>query len=148
MRWILFVQKTKESEKVKSNKNILKAAVGMAMLSGLPTAANAHGWTEFPSARQNTCYEQGGVWSGNPPNAACAQAKEISGTYPFVQRNEYAKNITDYNNMEAVKAAIPDGTLCYANDPAKKGMGAPHTCLLYTSPSPRDYTRSRMPSSA
>ena len=54
MRWILFVQKTKESEKVKSNKNILKAAVGMAMLSGLPTAANAHGWTEFPSARQNT----------------------------------------------------------------------------------------------
>ena len=25
---------------------------------------------------------------------------------------------------------------------------APHTCLLYTSPSPRDRTRSRMPSSA
>ena len=24
----------------------------------------------------------------------------------------------------------------------------PHTCLLYTSPSPRDRTRSRMPSSA
>ncbi|MEH0668839.1 lytic polysaccharide monooxygenase [Vibrio owensii] len=112
---------------MKANKNILKAAVGMAMLSGLPTAANAHGWSEFPSARQNTCYEQGGIWSGNPPNAACAQAKEISGSYPFVQRNEYAKNITDFNNMAAVKAAIPDGTLCYANDPQKKGMGAPHT---------------------
>ena len=27
-------------------------------------------------------------------------------------------------------------------------MGAPWTCLLYTSPSPRDRTRSRMPSSA
>ncbi len=121
-----------ESEKVKANKNILKAAVGMAMLSGLPTAANAHGWSEFPSARQNTCYEQGGIWSGNPPNAACAQAKEISGTYPFVQRNEYAKNITDYNNMAAVKAAIPDGTLCYANDPQKKGMGAPHTAWTRT----------------
>ena len=26
--------------------------------------------------------------------------------------------------------------------------GVPHTCLLYTSPSPRDRTRSRMPSSA
>ncbi|WP_455291456.1 lytic polysaccharide monooxygenase [Vibrio parahaemolyticus] len=120
------------SEKVKTNKNILKAAVGMAMLSGLPTAANAHGWSEFPSARQNTCYEQGGIWSSNLPNAACAQAKEISGTYPFVQRNEYAKNITDYNNMAAVKAAIPDGTLCYANDPQKKGMGIPHTAWTRT----------------
>lgn len=28
---------------------------------------------------------------------------------------------------QQVKAAIPDGTLCYANDPQKKGMGAPHT---------------------
>ena len=28
------------------------------------------------------------------------------------------------------------------------GSGAPTTCLLYTSPSPRDRTRSRMPSSA
>ena len=27
-------------------------------------------------------------------------------------------------------------------------MGTPNTCLLYTSPSPRDRTRSRMPSSA
>lgn len=121
-----------EGEKVKANKNILKAAVGMAMLSALPTAANAHGWSEFPSARQNTCYEQGGIWSGAPPNAACAQAKEMSGTYPFVQRNEYAKNITDYNNMAAVKAAIPDGTLCYANDLQKKGMGAPHTAWTRT----------------
>ena len=29
----------------------------------------------------------------------------------------------------------------------RQGTGA-HTCLLYTSPSPRDRTRSRMPSSA
>jgi len=27
-------------------------------------------------------------------------------------------------------------------------MGKPYSCLLYTSPSPRDRTRSRMPSSA
>ena len=27
-------------------------------------------------------------------------------------------------------------------------MGRPYICLLYTSPSPRDRTRSRMPSSA
>ena len=109
------------------NNNILKIAVGMAMLSSVPSVANAHGWSEFPSARQNTCYEQGGVWSGTPPNAACAQAKDISGSYPFVQRNEYAKNIQDFNNINAVKAAIPDGTLCYANDSQKRGIGAPHT---------------------
>ena len=30
----------------------------------------------------------------------------------------------------------------------QKGKGRPNTCLLYTSPSPRDRTRSRMPSSA
>ena len=29
-----------------------------------------------------------------------------------------------------------------------RGLGANRTCLLYTSPSPRDRTRSRMPSSA
>ena len=29
-----------------------------------------------------------------------------------------------------------------------KGPGSQYTCLLYTSPSPRDRTRSRMPSSA
>ena len=39
------------------------------------------------------------------------------------------------------KANLPDvGLDIYANDPT--------TCLLYTSPSPRDRTRSRMPSSA
>ena len=31
--------------------------------------------------------------------------------------------------------------MCFIN-------GYPYTCLLYTSPSPRDRTRSRMPSSA
>ena len=29
-----------------------------------------------------------------------------------------------------------------------RGHGVPRICLLYTSPSPRDRTRSRMPSSA
>ncbi|WP_231897923.1 lytic polysaccharide monooxygenase [Vibrio tapetis] len=97
------------------------------MLSSLPSIANAHGWSEFPSARQNTCYEQGGIWSGIPPNAACAQAKDTSGTYPFTERNEYSKNVLDFKNINAVKAAIPDGTLCYANDSQKRGMGTPHT---------------------
>lgn len=107
--------------------NLLKASIGLAMLTGAPTVVFAHGWSEFPSARQNICEEQGGVWSGTPPNAACAQAKEISGTYPFVQKNEYSINIKNYDEPEAVKEAIPDGTLCYANDQQKAGMGAPHS---------------------
>jgi chitin-binding protein len=88
--------------------------------------AQSHGWSEYPAARQAICYDQGGIWSGTPPNAACAQAKDISGTYPFVQRNEYSINVTDFNNIQAIKNAIPDGTLCYANDSQKKGMGAAH----------------------
>ncbi|MGU3812818.1 lytic polysaccharide monooxygenase [Vibrio diabolicus] len=97
------------------------------MLGATPTIVFAHGWSEFPSARQNICEEQGGIWSGTPPNAACAQALEISGTYPFTQKNEYSKTVIDFNNIEAVKEAIPDGTLCYAGDKYKAGMGAPHT---------------------
>ena len=34
------------------------------------------------------------------------------------------------------------------NDPFSKGSICPKGCLLYTSPSPRDATLSRMPSSA
>lgn len=84
--------------------------------------ASAHGWVEFPSARQNTCYLDGGFWTGVLPNQACQEAFDISGAYPFVQRNEVAINVVDYDNMDAVKAAIPDGTLCSAGSSAKAGL--------------------------
>ncbi len=92
---------------------------------GLVSQASAHGWSEYPAARQQLCYEQGGIWSGTPPNAACAAAKDISGSYPFVQRNEFSINIPDYTNMQTVRAQVPDGSLCYANDLQKRGMGLP-----------------------
>ena len=53
---------------------------------------------------------------------------------------------------EAVRAVIEDhhqiqpGDVFITNDPYRGGSHLP--CLLYTSPSPRDRTRSRMPSSA
>lgn len=99
-------------------------------------SASSHGWSEYPKARQAICHDQGGVWSGSPPNEACAQAKSESGTYPFVQKNEFSTIVLDFNNIEEVEAAVPKGTLCYANDPAKSGMGN-------TSP---DWTRTEMTS--
>ena len=36
----------------------------------------------------------------------------------------------------------------FAGSAVQAGIGKSETCLLYTSPSPRDRTRSRMPSSA
>ncbi|WP_395344771.1 lytic polysaccharide monooxygenase [Ningiella sp. W23] len=96
------------------------ATGSLQLMSG---QAMAHGWSEFPAARQQVCYEQGGLWSGTPPNAACAEAKAISGSYPWVQRNEFSINIPDYNNQATVRAAVPDGTICYANDSQKQGFG-------------------------
>ena len=91
----------------------------------VPFFAFPHGWSEYPNARQNICYEQGGIWSGSPPNKACSNAKDKSGTYPIEQKNEFAINILDYNDFDVVKKAIPYGTLCHANDSAKGGMGIP-----------------------
>ena len=52
-------------------------------------------------------------------------------------------------------AALSIGALAMPAMPAQAitggqpdGNGHPNVCLLYTSPSPRDRTRSRMPSSA
>ena len=42
----------------------------------------------------------------------------------------------------------PMGSSASPPEPSLSGRGRPGTCLLYTSPSPRDRTRSRMPSSA
>ena len=62
-------------------------------------------------------------------------------------------------SMAASKAAGSSGMVCTRETPAKRSSASatsrsgcdptgPDRCLLYTSPSPRDRTRSRMPSSA
>lgn len=86
--------------------------------------ASAHGYSTYPEARQLTCANEGGYFSGTPPMQGCSTAKDISSTYPFVQINEFSINIADYLNQATVEAAIPDGTLCHANDPRKVGMSA------------------------
>lgn len=95
-----------------------------------------HGATEFPIARQLKCFNDGGFYwpedGSGIPNAGCRAAYRKGfdgakpgpgnepanpvgqGTYPFIQWAEVAVLIPDYTNPAAVKAAIPDGTLCSA----------------------------------
>lgn len=87
----------------------------------------ALGSAEFPKARQIICYEYGGLWSGESPNAACAATINTSGTYPLVQRNDFFAVIPDFNSNTKMKEKIVDGMLCYAGDPLKAGIGVEHT---------------------
>ncbi|KLN63891.1 MULTISPECIES: lytic polysaccharide monooxygenase [Vibrio] len=110
----------------------MKANLTLMNMSALAALCSlnvsAHGWAEFPSARQNTCYQDGGFWTDEIPNQACQAAYDQSGAYPFVQRSEVAANVANYRDMAHVKAIVPDGELCSAGDSAKKGLNvtSPH----------------------
>ncbi|TQO83037.1 Spindolin [Vibrio cholerae] len=102
------------------------SALGSVMLGALAASqVQAHGWVEFPSARQNTCYLDGGFWDNAIPNQACQAAYDVSGAFPFVQRNEISANVQKYRDMAAVKAVVKDGELCSAGDKAKAGLNVP-----------------------
>ena len=109
--------------------NRLSLIVGLFISATASQSVFAHGWVEFPVARQTICYNDGNFWNGseNIPNGACRAAFLESGTYPFIQKNEFAANVEDYNDMNAVKTQIPDGQLCSAGSPAKSGMSIPST---------------------
>lgn len=81
-----------------------------------------HTVVEYPSARQNTCYLDGGFWDNTIPNQACQAAYDESGAFPFVQRNEVAANVPNYQDMAHVQAIVRDGHLCSAGDAAKSGL--------------------------
>ncbi|GLT19725.1 spindolin [Vibrio zhanjiangensis] len=87
-----------------------------------PLTAYTHGWVEYPNARQNICYLDGGFWEDRIPNAACQAAFDQSGAYQFVQRNEISINVSQYWDMAQVKASVKDGSLCSAGDSAKSGL--------------------------
>ena len=65
----------------------------------------------------------------NPPNLTNKQLTELDSLFELVSQRQKK----DFGNINASNK--PDGSLLT-------------TCLLYTSPSPRDLTTSRMPSSA
>nr|WP_235187405.1 lytic polysaccharide monooxygenase [Vibrio nigripulchritudo] len=119
--------------KIKRRETMKKLALCSVALAGLsqvllPGLANAHGWVEYPSARQNTCYLDGGFWDNAIPNQACQAAYDVSGAFPFVQRNEIAANVANYEDMAHVRAVIADGSLCSAGASSKAGLdvASPH----------------------
>ena len=61
----------------------------------------------------------------------------------------YDITFMDYEDPSIILGHV-DGEVLISNSVSTKNNGAQSnlTCLLYTSPSPRDRTRSRMPSSA
>lgn len=115
--------------KMKSNNLTISALLGLIGLSALPMTAQAHGYMDYPPARQQICDMDGGYWDSTDgstiPNAACRAAFIESNWIPFVQKPEFSILVSNYNNQAAVEAAIPDGHLCSAGDKAKHGIDLP-----------------------
>ena len=111
-----------------SNRKIISFFASILALT-LSSQAYSHGYSEQPKTRQQKCVDDGGYWwpdDGSAiPNAACRAAFLESGTFQFVQNIEFAANVTDYENLDAVKAVVTDGLLCAAGDSAKRGMDVP-----------------------
>ena len=57
-------------------------------------------------------------------------------------------NASDDDSVSLVQTKFPDVHLIVNKDNVGFSVANNQACLLYTSPSPRDRTRSRMPSSA
>lgn len=104
----------------------LSVAAASVVTAMLPQLANAHGWADYPKARQVICNEDGGYWGSADgstiPNEACRAAFLESGTYPFIQTNEFASLVPNHTDMDAVKNTVKDGLICAGGDTKKSGM--------------------------
>jgi len=100
-----------------------------SLLGGACNQVSAHGYMFSPMARQAFCELQQGYWwpedGSNIPNAACRAAYLSSGHFQFVQQHEFSVNTADFTNPDAVKANLPNDTLCAGGDSKKKGMNLP-----------------------
>lgn len=107
---------------------VISLAVVMACTS-LSPLAYGHGAVSWPVSRQLQCYREGGFWGPleNIPNSGCRAAVAKSEQYPLVQWNEVAANPSPRNDPDAIKKAVPDGLLCAAGDPKKRGLDEPQS---------------------
>ena len=80
------------------------------------------------------------------PVEAAPVKKKASGKMTFAEKNELKKIDKDLPTLEKKKEELAAEMLAKAAD--HHAIMQLSICLLYTSPSPRDRTRSRMPSSA
>ena len=63
-------------------------------------------------------------------------------------KNLIVPNIGEFKNVEVIEVLVNEGDFINKNDPLITIESDKSSCLLYTSPSPRDFQVSRMPSSA
>lgn len=117
--------------------------MGALMLGVFSSAAvQAHGSSGSPVSRGLKCYTDGGFhWpadGSNMPNAACRQAFLQSGTIQFTDWPANSINVADFNNHAAVRAAIPDGLLCSAGQPARAGQDVASPDWYRTTIAPED----------
>src|SRR5664280_3429676 len=85
------------------------------------------------------------VSADEPPSASITVRGQVASVHGEGLKRGTAAAMT-YNDQTVVKVAV-DYYGAFTASLILDGCGA-NTCLLYTSPSPRDRTRSRMPSSA
>ena len=82
-----------------------------------------------------------------PPRSAWAL--EQAGIHPLLARLYAARGVQSKGELDdGLNLLLPPSGLMGAQAAAQLLANAMAACLLYTSPSPRDYAASRMPSSA
>ena len=93
----------------------------------------------------------------NKDNEVLIKAKVLDHLIEHLQKRTDVQNIDLMNLSGFCRNCLSKWYAKYANEAGydldyeetrKIIYGMPYSCLLYTSPSPRDRTRSRMPSSA
>ena len=97
--------------------------------------------TNFPQVFQRTLRTYCGLCQASPPPNRGYPASSITGLGP-VRGSPHVKDPRPSDRWQP-SGASPHGVGCHGAH-----IGKDQCCLLYTSPSPRDLSTSRMPSSA
>ena len=126
-----------------STLNLLTLDADIAAKAGLDVAITN---MRFPVSDLLTCVNQLCVKEWQQLRNQCSSNK-LYGVQPVVGRS-VSSSLGRYSSVLANRFRI--GHTRLTNSYLLKGESQPvcEACLLYTSPSPRDRTRSRMPSSA